>query len=196
MMAESKAGIAPPTLGDRIYPYKEDIPNGCGSKVGKCGTGRKYACTANKGESGGESNPLVAYFDTSEIVGRVGRLHFWTGIAPYADQNPEYKVLLNGKKIYEDSYEDGGEPYEVTVDFDIESEETVVKWINTVPEDRDWTWLIIGTEDCDPTTTESFIEIIEKKKPPEKGKPMPLWQKVAIGTGIAGLVGLVWSQTR
>jgi len=156
----------------KIEPFREQSYD-CATEVQKykpC----TYACTANRHRPGyDEDKPIKAWFDTSKLHGEAV-LHYTTGLSVYPDMDVEYEVLINGEKVYTDSYNGAGPPYKVEIPFSLRSaNEVVVEWRNTVSENKDWTYLFVGTEDCDLDTTEAYIT-------PAPEKPMPLWQKAAI----------------
>jgi hypothetical protein len=145
----------------RVDPFEEVIPNQCGSGCG-CGRGPYHACTDIA------TGDIIARFNTANYKGTTAVLHFETGIAPYPDQHVFYEVWIDGIKKFAEDYTGCAGPYERTVTFTVAKDVTEVRWRNV--SSARYQWLIVGDKtECDPTTTQAWLEILTPPPLPEMG---------------------------
>lgn len=140
----------PPTTAgmNTLTPADEDIPFRCGSPHCECGGGFYFACTEP------EKGDIIAYFDTRDYVGGTAGLHFTTGITPYDDQSITFAVHVNDLFLMEWSFDGCSGIQEFVEEFYIESGMTEVRWTDL---GRDNNWLLLGVEDCDASSTDSYL---------------------------------------
>jgi hypothetical protein len=161
----------------RVDPFEEVIPRACGSDCG-CGFGAYHACTDCR------TGDIIARFNTANYKGTTAVLHFETGIASYPDQHVFYEVWVDGEKKFAEDYMGCDGPYERTVTFMVAEDVTEVRWKNVSPAPYDW--LIIGdTTECNPTTTQAWLEIPGAPTPPKAAvAALPILAPMVLGLAL------------